>query len=249
MKFYSLLKSRNYYFIPDEIQEKIFRSKILFAGCGLGSNIAILAARTGFRNFSLFDGDIVETSNLNRQCFEVGQVGENKAKALDDNIKKINKESEVLASEKFITSVNDFTTADNIDFVINTVDFSEIFFEITEFFVSKRSVVFLPLNIGFASMVYIFNQENLEYFLSFKDKIKSDFDMFNFLLSTTKNSEVVKKFNGEQLFKKINEMGFQPQLGIAANLNASNVVIQMLNILSNKKIRIFPEVNELTLNL
>ncbi|MFO7896334.1 MAG: sulfur carrier protein ThiS adenylyltransferase ThiF [Candidatus Cloacimonadales bacterium] len=61
------------------------------AGCGgLGSNIAIALARSGVGNMILVDYDLVELSNLNRQYFFLQDVGELKALALANHIKKIN---------------------------------------------------------------------------------------------------------------------------------------------------------------
>lgn len=49
-------------------QEKVASSTIALLGVGgIGTNIALLAARLGVKKIHLIDFDTVETSNLNRQ--------------------------------------------------------------------------------------------------------------------------------------------------------------------------------------
>ena len=49
---------------------------------GLGSNVAMLLARSGVRRFTVVDGDSVEPSNLNRQWYWPEDVGLPKVEAL-----------------------------------------------------------------------------------------------------------------------------------------------------------------------
>lgn len=79
----------NEYYTDKQLQ-KIEKTKICIAGCGgLGSNVAQLLVRSGFKKFLLIDCDRVEESNLNRQFYFLNQVGDMKAEALNDNLKKI----------------------------------------------------------------------------------------------------------------------------------------------------------------
>lgn len=59
--------ARNRLYIQEEEQEIIKNTPILFAGCGIGSNIVECALRFGFENITIVDGDTIELSNLNRQ--------------------------------------------------------------------------------------------------------------------------------------------------------------------------------------
>lgn len=66
-------------------------AKIAIAGCGgLGSNIAISLARAGVGELFLVDFDRVDLSNLNRQQYEIADLGEYKTEALTQRIKRIN---------------------------------------------------------------------------------------------------------------------------------------------------------------
>jgi thiamine biosynthesis protein ThiF family 2 len=57
---------------------------------GLGSNIAMLLARAGVGKLIVSDYDQVTVSNLNRQAFNLDQVGLAKVDALEQNIHRIN---------------------------------------------------------------------------------------------------------------------------------------------------------------
>lgn len=57
---------------------------------GLGSNAAILLARAGIGKLIVADFDLVSVSNLNRQAFNLPQIGMPKVEALSENIQLIN---------------------------------------------------------------------------------------------------------------------------------------------------------------
>ncbi len=57
---------------------------------GLGSNCAMLLARSGVRRMVLADFDVVEPSNLNRQFYFPADVGKPKVEALAENLARIN---------------------------------------------------------------------------------------------------------------------------------------------------------------
>ena len=83
-------KVSQHYFTPEQIR-KIENTKVCIAGCGgLGSNIAHMLVRCGFRKFVLIDYDLVEEKNLNRQFFFPDQAGLLKTDALVQNLHMIN---------------------------------------------------------------------------------------------------------------------------------------------------------------
>jgi len=53
---------------------------------GLGSNVAMLLARSGVRRLLIVDNDRVDASNLNRQCYWPEDVGRPKVEALRDRL-------------------------------------------------------------------------------------------------------------------------------------------------------------------
>ena len=81
---------------PPRVPEALGRSCAGIAGCGgLGSNIAVMMARSGIGKLVLADFDRVETSNLNRQYYRLEDIGKPKAEALKDAVLSINPETEV----------------------------------------------------------------------------------------------------------------------------------------------------------
>lgn len=57
---------------------------------GLGSNIAMMLARSGIGHLLLIDFDIVEPSNLNRQHYMISHLGMSKSEAIKDLILQAN---------------------------------------------------------------------------------------------------------------------------------------------------------------
>ena len=113
------------YFTHDELA-RIRRTRVLVVGCGgLGSNAAVALVRSGFERFILADFDRVEPSNLNRQHYQLCQVGLRKTDALRSNLLAIN-------PDLTVRMVNDRVTEDNLpalaaeaDVVLEAVDAAE----------------------------------------------------------------------------------------------------------------------------
>ncbi|MBD3426795.1 MAG: sulfur carrier protein ThiS adenylyltransferase ThiF [Candidatus Omnitrophica bacterium] len=84
--------------IGEDSFRKVSSARIGIAGSGgLGSNCAVNLVRCGFRSFRIIDLDRVEHSNLNRQFFFIDQVGMEKVKALEANLRRINPDIELEA--------------------------------------------------------------------------------------------------------------------------------------------------------
>lgn len=75
-------------------EEQLLRLESVTVGIagagGLGSNCAMLLARSGVRNFVVADHDSVDASNLNRQFYFADQVDRVKVSALRDNLQAVN---------------------------------------------------------------------------------------------------------------------------------------------------------------
>ncbi len=73
------------------VHRKVREARIGVAGLGgLGSQVAIALARTGFGTLVLADFDVVEPSNLNRQQYFIDQIGQPKVDALAATLERIN---------------------------------------------------------------------------------------------------------------------------------------------------------------
>lgn len=71
--------------------EKFQSSRVCIIGLGgLGSNIAVMLARSSIGELLLVDYDRVETSNLNRQYYFLEDIGSYKCEAMKNIIEKIN---------------------------------------------------------------------------------------------------------------------------------------------------------------
>lgn len=74
-----------------KIREKLRNGTVAVAGLGgLGSNIALMLARTGIRKLFLADFDRVDPSNLNRQAYTISQIGMKKTEAMRELIRQVN---------------------------------------------------------------------------------------------------------------------------------------------------------------
>lgn len=76
---------------PKEIKDKLQRARIAIAGLGgLGSNIAVMLARSGVGHLLLVDFDTVDVTNLNRQAYRIPHLNLPKTQALPQILREIN---------------------------------------------------------------------------------------------------------------------------------------------------------------
>ena len=76
---------------PKEIRQKLRGARVAVAGLGgLGSNIAVMLARSAVGHLLLVDFDVVDVTNLNRQMYLIRHLGIPKTEALPDILKQIN---------------------------------------------------------------------------------------------------------------------------------------------------------------
>lgn len=105
-------------------QLKLKQSHILVIGTGgLGSPVALYLAAAGIGHLTLVDGDVVDTSNLQRQIiFEHGQVGQPKALAARERLLRINPDIRVDAVEAFLSVENAAELVGSADLVVDCTD-------------------------------------------------------------------------------------------------------------------------------
>ena len=90
-----------------QVHSKVKQARVAIAGLGgLGSNIALMLARTGVGELFLVDFDVVEPSNLNRQCYSIRHLGMEKTIAMAEQIKQINPYISVKTQTCRITAEN-----------------------------------------------------------------------------------------------------------------------------------------------
>ena len=129
----------------DQIKTVLKTKTVGIAGCGgLGSNCAVALARIGTGTLVITDFDVISESNLNRQYFFHDQIGQPKAPALKENIKRINPETRVIDHDIKLTPENIPQIFGICDVIVEAFDMAD---QKEMFFVSVQPVE-LPENLA-----------------------------------------------------------------------------------------------------
>ncbi len=123
---YKELTLRNEGYIDEDLQAKIRNTRLLVAGCGVGSTIAETAVRTGFDKITLADADTVEAHNLNRQCFTANDIGTPKVEALAKRLEAVNPSARITPFNEWITAENASRLVAEADLILDTIDFLDL---------------------------------------------------------------------------------------------------------------------------
>ena len=108
------------------IFEKLKKAKVCILGLGgLGSNVAVLLARSGIGYLKLVDFDIVEASNLNRQQYRISHIGIKKTEAMKSIIREINPFVEVDILDIKVDRENIYSIVGDIEIVVEAFDRAE----------------------------------------------------------------------------------------------------------------------------
>lgn len=126
MSIYSDLTLRNAGYVSADLQEKIKNTRILIAGCGVGSTIAEAVTRLGSNHITLADGDTVDTHNLNRQAFNFSDIGQPKVTALANRLRAINPEIQIHEHNDWISLNNVTALIESTDLILDTIDFLDL---------------------------------------------------------------------------------------------------------------------------
>lgn len=178
---YTVLTERNAAYIPASTQAKIRNCKLLIAGCGIGSGVAICAARTGFENFILADGDVIGQSNLNRQFFDFSDIGRLKVDALKDHILRINPEAQVEAVPFHLDAANTAGLVERSDLVFDTIDFLALpaIHRLHRAARQHRKPILTAFNVGFGAFLWYFPPDGtsppIDNFLKLSGVVESDY--------------------------------------------------------------------------
>lgn len=136
-------------YLNTEQIKKIQKHKIGIGGAGgLGSNIAMMLVRSGFKKFDILDSDIIEPSNLNRQQFFVNEIGNIKVNTLKERLFDINPDLKISTSfvrwyeEKSPYFFKDCT------FIIEAFDHAEDKQKFVEYYQDKTKYVICASGMG-----------------------------------------------------------------------------------------------------
>ncbi len=126
------------HYYPQEILKSIQAARVGMAGCGgIGSNVAVGLARSGFRQFVLADFDKVEQSNLNRQYYFTRHLGIPKPKALSSVLAEINSDIEVKCYFERLTRETCVDLFTGCDVVVEAFDNVESKVMLTEIYLNS----------------------------------------------------------------------------------------------------------------
>ena len=106
-----------------ELRARLHASSVAVVGCGgLGSNVAAMLLRSGVRNLTLIDFDVVDASNLNRQLFFGDQIGRLKTEALAETLLRIDPDAHLTLHSLRVTAENLVDLVRDVDVVVEAVD-------------------------------------------------------------------------------------------------------------------------------
>jgi sulfur carrier protein ThiS adenylyltransferase len=108
------------------VHEKIKKACVGIAGLGgLGSAVTIALARLGVGRLVLADFDVIEPSNLNRQQYFIGQLGQFKTEAMEKNLANINPYLKVTTHNVRLDTSNIPGIFKNVDVLVEAFDAAE----------------------------------------------------------------------------------------------------------------------------
>lgn len=246
---YRRLTDRNRIFIPPETQEKIRKTRILIAGCGMGSTLAINLVRTGFTKFVLFDGDDVDITNLNRQAFFNQHMGKNKAEATAALLNAINPEVEVEVHPDYMNESDGLDSyTRNTDYIINTVDYNNTLFLLEESARKAGIISIQPFNVGFTAYVIVFSPKTI----SMREMLgnpRTGAIMESLVMWLSHNfSDYVTKLiesNAEEFKDIVFNNCPVPQLGITVALSSILITTILLKHIQGQALKYAPEFYQL----
>jgi sulfur carrier protein ThiS adenylyltransferase len=110
-----------------EIEDHLGKFRVGIAGAGgLGSNCAITLARCGIGSLVIADHDFVEESNLSRQSYFRDQIGRHKTIALEENIRSIRPDINIITITKKLDAGNIPVIFAGCDIIVEAFDRAEM---------------------------------------------------------------------------------------------------------------------------
>jgi len=115
---------------PDDdpaLRARLGASHVAIIGCGgLGSNVAAMLVRSGVKELTLIDFDVVEESNLNRQMYFIDQLGEPKTSALATTLDRMARDLDLHLHQACVTADDLTGLVEGADVIVEAVDRAEV---------------------------------------------------------------------------------------------------------------------------
>ena len=194
------------------ISEKLKKAKVCILGLGgLGSNVAVLLARSGIGYLKLVDFDIVEASNLNRQQYRISHIGIKKTEAMKNIIREINPFVEVEILDIKVDRENIYSIVGDIEIVVEAFDRAETkAMAIEELLINGNKILVSASGMaGLGSANEIVTRKIKDNFYLIGDNY-SDYEEYLGIMSTRvmicaahQANVVLRLILGEEKFKKV----------------------------------------------
>ena len=199
------------YFSNTKIKE-IFNSKtIAIIGCGgIGSYMAEFIIRSNI-NLILIDKDKVDNSNLERQNYNIKDIGKLKTISLKNKLKKINKFTKIKNYNMDVTKVN------NLENILKESDFVVV---ATDNIKSKKTINNIVSKLKIPTL-----------FLSAYSNVGEIF-FSNFLPNSSCFNCIYKDKNDSHI--KLKEVGVIPTIPTIISLNALNIIYELFKNKENE---------------
>ena len=169
-----------------DIAKKLKKAKVCILGLGgLGSNVAVLLARSGIGYLKLIDFDVVEASNLNRQQYRISHIGIKKTEAIKTIIKEINPFVEIDTFDIKVDRENILSVVEDIEIVVEAFDRAETkAMAIEELLTNKNKIVISASGMaGLGSANEVITRKIKENFYLIGDNY-SDYEEYSGIMST-----------------------------------------------------------------
>ena len=169
-----------------DIAKKLKKAKVCILGLGgLGSNVAVLLARSGIGYLKLIDFDVVEASNLNRQQYRISHIGIKKTEAIKTIIKERNPFVEIDTLDIKVDRENILSVVEDIEIVVEAFDRAETkAMAIEELLTNKNKIVISASGMaGLGSANEVITRKIKENFYLIGDNY-SDYEEYSGIMST-----------------------------------------------------------------
>ena len=194
------------------ISKKLKKTRVCILGLGgLGSNVAVLLARSGIGYLKLVDFDIVEASNLNRQQYRISHIGIKKTEAMKNIIREINPCVEVEILDIKVDRENIYSIVGDIEIVVEAFDRAETKAMILEELLTDKNKIVVSASgmAGLGSANEIVTRKIKDNFYLVGDNY-SDYEEYLGIMSTRvmicaahQANVVLRLILGEEKFKKV----------------------------------------------
>ncbi|PGH25983.1 sulfur carrier protein ThiS adenylyltransferase ThiF [Fusobacterium animalis] len=194
------------------ISKKLKKTRVCILGLGgLGSNVAVLLARSGIGYLKLVDFDTVEASNLNRQQYRISHIGIKKTEAMKSIIREINPFVETEVLDIKIDRKNIYSTVGDIEIVVEAFDRAETKAMLMEELLTNTNKIVVSASgmAGLGSANEIVTRKIKDNFYLVGDNY-SDYEEYLGIMSTRvmicaahQANMVLRLILGEEKFKKV----------------------------------------------